>query len=146
MSSWLTSPPQNLVTSNALSCCQNMLGKGLVGLDHDCLLRCGWWWGGSAVACAVVLFSFWCRKSQQIFGSTESIGQGEHLHIKGRRYPRGWGRRTGCHSKVCPAICGTWSWEADKCPFSPVAEMLACKNWEKYSMEEFQQGLATFVK
>ncbi|PKU39599.1 hypothetical protein llap_10095 [Limosa lapponica baueri] len=26
------------------------------------------------------------------------------------------------------------------------AEMLACKNQEKYSTEEFQQGLATFVK
>lgn len=42
--------------------------------------QCGWW-GGSAAACAVVLFSYWCRKSQQLSSSTESAGWGKLLPL-----------------------------------------------------------------
>lgn len=72
-------------------------------------------------------------------------GQGGCLHIYGRRCPRGWGAGLVLSKGVPPLSAGTLSCEDAQSHSSPVAEMLARKNQEKYSTE-FQQCLATFVK
>lgn len=76
----------------------------------------------------------------------ELLGQGVCLHTSGRRCPDGWSAGLVLSKAVIPLSAGTLSCEDAQCNFSPVTEMLAHKNQEKYVQEEFQQGLATFVK
>lgn len=140
MSSWLTFLPPQQVTSSRLVPLPKCTGEG-ASESRPWLLQCGVGRGGPVLQ--PVPWSSLATGVERASSSPAVLSQQGGVSFCPSR---GWGCRTGCCSKVCSTICRTLSSEDNQCHFSPVAEMLPCKNQEKYGTEAFQQGLATSVK